>query len=67
LFAAQATRLITDRMVQVHGGYGYIEDYPIARMYRNARALDLLGGTGELMRVGIASNLFKSQQLEIAP
>jgi hypothetical protein len=36
-------------------------------MYRNARALDLLGGTGELMRVGIASNLFKSQQLEIAP
>jgi len=67
LFAAQATRFVTDRMVQVHGGYGYIEDYPIARMYRNARALDLLGGTGELMRVGIAVNLFKSQQLEIAP
>jgi len=67
LFAAQATRFVTDRMVQVHGGYGYIEDYPIARMYRNARALDLLGGTGEMMRVGIACNLFKSQQLEIAP
>jgi alkylation response protein AidB-like acyl-CoA dehydrogenase len=67
LFAAQATRLITDRMVQVHGGYGYIEDYPIARLYRNARGLDLLGGTGELMRVGIATDLFKSQQLEISP
>jgi len=67
LFAAQATRLITDRMVQVHGGYGYIEDYPIARMYRNARALDLLGGTGELMRVGIAGHLFETQQLEISP
>jgi alkylation response protein AidB-like acyl-CoA dehydrogenase len=67
LFAAQATRFVTDKMVQVHGGYGYIEDYPIARLYRNARALDLLGGTGELMRVGIAINLFKSQQLEISP
>lgn len=67
LFAAQAMRFVTDKMVQVHGGYGYIEDYPIARLYRNARSLDLLGGTGELMRVGIATDLFKSQQLEISP
>ncbi|MBS1245633.1 MAG: acyl-CoA dehydrogenase [Chloroflexi bacterium] len=67
LFAAQALRFVTDKMVQVHGGYGYIEDYPIARLYRNARGLDLLGGTGELMRVGIATDLFKSQQLEISP
>jgi len=67
LFAAQALRFVTDKMVQVHGGYGYIEDYPIARLYRNARGLDLLGGTGELMRVGIATDLFQSQQLEISP
>jgi alkylation response protein AidB-like acyl-CoA dehydrogenase len=67
LFAAQALRFVTDKMVQVHGGYGYIEDYPIARLYRNARSLDLLGGTGELMRVGIATDLFQSQQLEISP
>ena len=67
LFAAQAARFVTDRMVQVHGGYGYMEDYAIARMYRNSRALDLIGGTDELMRVAIASDLLKSQQLEIKP
>jgi acyl-CoA dehydrogenase len=67
LFAAQAARFVTDRMVQVHGGYGYIEDYAIARMYRNSRALDLIGGTDELMRVTIASDLLKSQQVQIAP
>jgi len=67
LFAAQAARFVTDRMVQVHGGYGYIEDYAIARMYRNSRALNLIGGTDELMRVAIAGDLLKSQQLEIVP
>jgi len=67
LFAAQAARFVTDRMVQVHGGYGYMEDYAIARMYRNSRALDLIGGTDELMRVAIASDLLKSRQLEIVP
>jgi butyryl-CoA dehydrogenase len=67
LFAAQAARFVTDRMVQVHGGYGYMEDYAIARMYRNSRSLDLIGGTDELMRVAIAGDLLKSQQLQIAP
>ncbi len=67
LFAAQVARFVTDKMVQVHGGYGYIEDYPIARMYRNSRALDLLGGADELMRVAIAGNLFKSQNLQVVP
>lgn len=67
LVAAQALRYVTDRMVQVHGGYGYIEDYPIARMYRDARSIDLLGGTNELMRVGIARYLFKSQNVQVTP
>jgi len=67
LFAAQAARFVTDKMVQVHGGYGYIEDYPIARMYRNSRALDLLGGTDELARVAIAAHLSKGQPVQIEP
>lgn len=67
LFAAPMVHFVTDRMVQVHGGYGYIEDYPIARMYRNGRALDLLGGTDELMRVSIAAHLFKSQSIKVTP
>ncbi|MBN1886515.1 MAG: acyl-CoA dehydrogenase family protein [Thermoflexales bacterium] len=67
LFAARTARLVTNLMVQVHGGYGYMEDYPIARMYRNARALELLGGTDELMRVAIAADLFKSQNVQISP
>lgn len=67
LFAAPMVHFVTDRMVQVHGGYGYIEDYPIARMYRNGRALDLLGGTDELMRVSIAAHLFKGQNIKVTP
>jgi alkylation response protein AidB-like acyl-CoA dehydrogenase len=67
LFAARTARLVTNLMVQVHGGYGYIEDYPIARMYRNARALELVGGTDELMRVAIAADLFKSHNVQISP
>lgn len=67
LFAGTAARFVTDKMVQVHGGYGYIEDYPIARMYRNARALELIGGADELMRVAIAANLFKSQNIHVTP
>jgi alkylation response protein AidB-like acyl-CoA dehydrogenase len=46
-----------DRCLQLHGGYGYINDYPIARMWRNARVQRLYGGTSEIMKVLIARSL----------
>jgi alkylation response protein AidB-like acyl-CoA dehydrogenase len=66
-FAARVARSVTDRMVQVMGGYGYMEDYPMARKYRDARALSLIGGPTELHNVRIAENVFAGWDVEITP
>ncbi|MDQ1335422.1 MAG: acyl-CoA dehydrogenase [Thermodesulfobacteriota bacterium] len=45
---------VADRCVQLHGGYGYCEEYPIARAWRDARVLSIFAGTSEIMK-GIAA------------
>jgi alkylation response protein AidB-like acyl-CoA dehydrogenase len=40
---------VIDRCVQLHGGYGYMEEYPIARMWRDSRVQRIYGGTSEIM------------------
>jgi alkylation response protein AidB-like acyl-CoA dehydrogenase len=65
LYAAETAHVVTDKMVQVHGGYGYMEDYPIARMYRDARVLSLLGSADQVLRVDVARHLLPG--LAIAP
>lgn len=52
---AQAT--IIDECLQLFGGYGYILDYPIANMYKDARAYRIYGGTSEIMKLLIARSL----------
>jgi len=66
-FSARVARSVTDRMVQVLGGYGYMEDYPMARKYRDARALGLIAGPTELHNVRIAEDVFAGWDVEIAP
>ena len=46
-----------DRAVQVHGGYGYIREYPVERYYRDAKITELYEGTSEIQRLVIARNL----------
>jgi alkylation response protein AidB-like acyl-CoA dehydrogenase len=41
---------VVDRCLQLHGGYGYMEEYPIARLWRNARVQRIYGGTSEIMK-----------------
>ncbi len=48
---------IIDRCLQLFGGYGYMNEYPIARMYRDARVERIYGGTNEIMKVLIARSL----------
>ena len=48
---------IIDECLQLHGGYGYMNEYPIARMYRDARVQRIYGGTNEIMKVLIARSL----------
>jgi len=66
-FGARVARNVTNRMLQVMGGYGYMEDYPMARRYRDARALSLIGGPTELHHVRVAQRIFAEYDLEIAP
>jgi len=66
-FSARVSRSVTNRMVQVMGGYGYMEDYPMARKYRDARALSIIGGPTELHHVRVAQRIFAELDLEIAP
>jgi acyl-CoA dehydrogenase len=48
---------IMDECLQLHGGYGYINDYPIARLFCNSRAQRIYGGTNEIMKVLVARTL----------
>ena len=64
--AAMAKRLATDTgfdvtnaALQLHGGYGYLQDYPIERILRDLRVHQILEGTNEIMRVVIARDLLK--------
>ena len=66
-FGARVARNVTNRMVQVMGGYGYMEDYPMARKYRDARALGIVGGPTELHHVRVAQRIFAERDVEIAP
>lgn len=66
-FGARTARSVTNRMLQVMGGYGYMEDYPMARKYRDARALHIIGGPTELYDFRIAQRVFADLDLEIAP
>jgi alkylation response protein AidB-like acyl-CoA dehydrogenase len=66
-FSAHVAHSVTDRMVQVMGGYGYMEDYPMARKYRDARALSIIGGPTELHDFRIAQRVFADLDFEIAP
>ena len=48
---------VVDECLQLFGGYGYINEYPIARMYRDARVQRIYGGTNEIMKEIIARTL----------
>lgn len=48
---------VVDQCLQFHGGYGYMNEYPIARMYRDARVSRIYGGANEIMRMLIARTL----------
>lgn len=58
-FASETACYVTDRALQIHGGYGYMKDYPIERMYRDARLLTIGEGTSEIQRVVISKSILR--------
>jgi alkylation response protein AidB-like acyl-CoA dehydrogenase len=66
LLGAETAMSVANKMVQVHGGYGYMKEYPIERIFRDCRALDLIEGTGQMQRIVLAADLFKPYGVKIA-
>ncbi len=67
LFASRMAASVTNKMVQVHGGAGYVVDYPIERYYRDARAMELVEGTSQIQQIVIASDLLASVGIKVKP
>jgi alkylation response protein AidB-like acyl-CoA dehydrogenase len=59
VFAAEKANKACDAAVQVHGGYGYIDEFPVERHYRDARVTTIYEGTSEIQRHVIARELLK--------
>ncbi|AKD99564.1 acyl-CoA dehydrogenase [Rhodococcus erythropolis] len=57
LFCTEAAGRVIDKCLQLHGGYGYITEYPIARLYADTRVTRIYGGTSEVMKTIIAKDL----------
>lgn len=57
LFASEMAEDVCSKAIQIHGGYGYLEDYPVERLYRDARITQIYEGTSEIQRLVIAREL----------
>ncbi|QDE83550.1 acyl-CoA dehydrogenase family protein [Myxococcus xanthus] len=61
LFASEMSNKVADKAVQLHGGYGYIDEFPVERFFRDARVQTIYEGTSEVQRMVIARESFKLQ------
>lgn len=59
LFASEMATRVTHKAVQIHGGNGYSREYPVERMYRDARITKIYEGTSEIRRLVIAGWVLK--------
>lgn len=62
LFASETAMRVTDKAIQVHGGYGYIKEYPVERHYRDAKITEIYEGTSEIQRLVICRHVIKEIQ-----
>ncbi len=59
LYASETAMEVTEKAVQMHGGYGYIRDYEVERMMRDAKITEIYEGTSEVMKMVISGDLLK--------
>lgn len=59
LYAAETAMRAATKAIQIHGGYGYIKDYPVERYFRDAKICEIGEGTSEIQRMVIAKELLK--------
>jgi butyryl-CoA dehydrogenase len=61
LMASEVANRVAKNAIQVHGGNGYVTEYPVERHFRDAKITEIYEGTSEIQRVVIASHLLKGQ------
>lgn len=59
LYASETAMEVTNKAIQFHGGYGYTRDYPVERMFRDAKITEIYEGTSEVQRMVIAGALLR--------
>ncbi|HYM40214.1 MAG TPA: acyl-CoA dehydrogenase family protein [Thermoplasmata archaeon] len=59
LYASEMSSFVTNKAIQIHGGYGYIKDYPVERLMRDAKLTEIGEGTSEVQRLVIARELLR--------
>jgi alkylation response protein AidB-like acyl-CoA dehydrogenase len=62
LYASEMVNRVTARAVQMHGGYGFIREYPVERFYRDARVFTIYEGTSEIQRIVISNHIFQDKR-----
>ncbi len=61
LLASETAMWVTTQAVQIFGGYGYVKDYPVERLFRDAKVTEIYEGTSEIQRIVIARELYATQ------
>jgi butyryl-CoA dehydrogenase len=61
LFASEMVESVTSAAIQIHGGYGFLNDYPVEKFYRDMRVFQIYDGTNEVQKILIARELQKHQ------
>jgi alkylation response protein AidB-like acyl-CoA dehydrogenase len=59
LYASETAMWVTTEAVQIHGGYGYVKEYHVERMMRDAKITQIYEGTSEIQKLVIARELLK--------
>lgn len=59
LYASEVAMAVTTKAIQVHGGYGYVKDYPVEKYFRDAKITEIYEGTSEMQRMTIARILLR--------
>ena len=62
LFASEVAVRVTNEAIQIHGGYGYLKDYPVEKFYRDAKLCTIGEGTSEIQRMIIARHLLEADE-----
>jgi butyryl-CoA dehydrogenase len=62
LFAAETATRVAGKAIQIHGGYGFTESYPVERAYRDAKITEIYEGTSEVQRMTIAGNALRKHK-----